>query len=167
MDIRALTEGALNLADRFNAFSQADLNGRIGMRLDRAQEMIESGDLEQSDFESLMRLRFGKGMNAAFSEDGAVDYAALQETVTAQVTTQRTNAIERRLDAAEFGVESGLLPPSVLQAGLFARYGDSVSEAFAEGTEVDFERLKAIILAQVAPGSPASDDASATFSATA
>ena len=45
MDIRAVTEGALNLAERFNNFRQADLNGRIGQRLDRAQDMIESGDL--------------------------------------------------------------------------------------------------------------------------
>ena len=167
MDIRSLTEDALNLVDRFNAFRQADLNGRIGMRFDRAQEMIESGDLKESDFKLLMRIGFGNGVNASFGEDGAVDYAALQETVTAHVTEQRTNAIERRLGAAELGVETGLLPPSVLQAGLFARYGDSVNEAFAEGTEVDFERLKAIILAQIAPTSDETDDAAAEFSATA
>ncbi len=167
MDIRALTEGALNLTDRFNAFRQADLNGRIGMRLDKAQELIESGDLQASDFQLLMRLGFGNSVNSAFGEDGAVDYTALQETVTAQVTEQRTNGVERRLSAAEFGVESGLLPAGVLRAGLFARYGESVSEAFGDDSAVDFERLKAIILAQVAPSSADTTDAESSFSATA
>ena len=166
MDIRAVTEGALNLAERFNNFRQADLNGRIGQRLDRAQDMIESGDLKSSDFQLLMRLGFGNSVNSAFSEDGSIDYAALQETVTSKVTEQRTNVVKRRLGAAEFGVESGLLPPAVLQAGLFARYGASVSEAFGDDA-VDFERLKAIILGQSTAATEDTDESAAKFSATA
>jgi hypothetical protein len=153
MDIRDATQAALNFIDRAATFRQADLNGKVGLGLDRAQELIASDDLETSDFKMLMRLGFGSGINNAFTEDGAVDYEALQQAVTTEITDQRTAAVDRRLWAAELGVQSGLLPPSTLQEGLSLRYGDAVTEAFGDESAVDFERLKSIILGQVLPGS--------------
>jgi len=118
----------------FSAFSPSNMDKMQEQMQQKLQTKVESGEVSSAEVQSKLQERFADSVNAAFAEDGTIDYDKLGETIQTAMKEKMSSMMPAAMSQMSSGGEEEEFDSFNTLMDMLSQYDDEQDNESSNGT---------------------------------